>query len=299
MEKLQSEADQIKYQYGIVFQMVTWNPDLGPLHPAYRRLTEIHGGKLPSTVSKKLKSRGKPIHLGDVEVENHGPDRFFPELNKQKWTDVDYFHFTEWVDIDQLKADYPAKREEIKENGRQRFDFELMEVTYPKRKVMVRTFYHRKTKYLPDGAYIKYTDDVILENEAYPYDDGELPIVWDGDINVYGELWPRSFIGNIEQMQRYYNNIQSAQARDFGLGSAPKWVAPKGACEVHQYNNEFTIMEFRGPTPPQLVRNNPVSDQGFTIQDRLEKKISQQSKVYDITRGEVPQGVTANSALGS
>ena len=172
-----------------------------------------------------------------------------------------------------------------------------MEVTYPKRKVMVRTFYHRKTKYLPDGAYIKYTDDVILENEAYPYDDGELPIVWDGDINVYGELWPRSFIGNIEQMQRYYNNIQSAQARDFGLGSAPKWVAPKGACEVHQYNNEFTIMEFRGPTPPQLVRNNPVSDQGFTIQDRLEKKISQQSKVYDITRGEVPQGVTANSAL--
>lgn len=297
IEEIHQEADRIKYIYGIVFQMVGWDESAGPLHPAYRRITEQFNGGIPKEISKKIKGRGKPIHIGDVTVDNYGPDRIFPELNRKKWDDVNHFDFIEWVHIDELKADYPQVSEDILENKRYMFDFELMEVSHPSNMVMVRHFYHRKTKYLPEGAYIKYTDDVILEQGAFPYHDGRLPIVWDGDINVYGELWPRSFISNIDQMQRYYNNIQSSHARDVGMGSAPKWVAPKGSCEISSFNNEFTVMEFRGPIPPQLVQNNPVSMQSLEIQDRLEKKIAQMSKVYDITRGEVPQGVTANSAL--
>lgn len=296
MDQIHQEADHIKYTYGIVFQFILWNKDAGPLHPAYRRISQVFGDQLPDRYKKKLKHNG-PIHVGDVCIENYGPDRVFPELNKNHWRDVNHIDFIEWVNIHELKAEYPKYEDEILENKRSRYDFELMEVTRPAHMVMVRHFYHKKTKYMPQGAYIKYTDDVILEWTDYPYNEDRLPFVWDGDIQIYGELWPRSFIGSIEQMQRYYNNIQSAQARDLGVGSAPKWVAPKGACEIHAYNNDFAIMEYRGPVPPKLVANNPVSDQSFTVQDRLERKIAKHSKVYDITRGEVPAGVTANSAL--
>lgn len=296
LEIIHQDADMIKYVYGIVFQFVLWNPDAGPLHPSYRKLNEMYGNDLPSKYKRKLKKTG-PIHVGDVDVVNYGPDRVFPEINKRKWCDVNHFDYIEWVNIHQLKADYPHLEDEIQQNKRERYDFELMEISRPEDEVMVRHFYHKKTKYLPEGAHIIYTDDVILEMRNFPYDDGRLPFVWDGDGRIYGELWPRSFIGDIEQMQRYYNNIQSAQARDLGIGSAPKWVAPKGACKIHHYNNEFTLMEFRGAIAPKLVQGNPVSEQSFTVQDRLERKIAKHSKVYDITRGEVPQGVTANSAL--
>lgn len=296
LEMLHQEADQIKYTYGIVFQFVLWSKDIGPLHPSYRRLSDVFGDNIPSKYRKKLKSND-PIHIGDVDVCNYGPDRVFPEINKQAWKDVNHFDFIEWVNVHELKAEYPHLKDKILQNKRERYDFELLEISRPADMVMVRHFYHKKTKYLPEGAYIKYTDDVILEERNYPYNDDRLPFVWDGDIKSYGELWPRSFISNIEQMQRYYNNIQSAQARDLGIGSAPKWVAAKNSCDIHSFNNEFTVMEFKGQFAPKLVQNNPVSEQSFTVQDRLESKIAKHSKVYDITRGEVPPGVTANSAL--
>ena len=298
METLHQEADHIKYLYGVVFQMVLWDKDCGPLHPSYRKLTETFGDDIPNKYKKKLKNRGAaPIHLGDVDVQNYGPDRIFPEINKRRWRDVNHFDFIEWVDIDELKADYPHHKNDINENNRAKYDYELMEVGYPARQIMVRHFYHKKTKHLPNGAYIKYTDDVILEMKEYPYNDGRLPFIWDGDVSVYGELWPRSFINDIEQMQRHYNNTSSAQARDAGQGMMPKWVAAKNSCKIHSFNNEFTLMEFKGPIAPKLVQNNPVSEQSFVLQDRWEKKIAQHSKVYDISRGEVPPGVTANSAL--
>jgi len=162
---------------------------------------------------------------------------------------------------------------------------------------MVRTFWHKPTKFLPKGCKIIYTDSVILEKEDFPFEHGELPFIPQTDIDVYGELWGRSYISNVEQMQRMYNNIQSGIARDFGIGAAPKWVMPKGAVDIHSINNEFTVMEYTGAVPPQMVTNNPTTSGNYEIQDRLEAKISQLSAVYDISRGEVPSGVTANSAL--
>lgn len=297
MEMIHQRADRIKFIYGVVFQMVPWDKDAGPLHSSINKLNEMFGGNIPSRYKKKLKNGGKSIHIGDVNVKNYGPDRVFPELNKKDWDDVDHVDIIDWINIEQLKADYPHLKEDIHDNERGRFDFELMEVSRPANTILVREFYHKRTKYLPEGVYIKYTDDVILEWREYPYNDNTLPFVIDGDIWVYGELWPRSFIRNIEQLQRLYNNTQSALARDIGIGSAPKWVVPKGTCEVSSLNNEFTIVEFKGPIPPKLVQGNPISAQTFNVQDRTEAMISKQSKVHSITRGEVPPGVTANSAL--
>jgi len=297
MELVQQEADAIKYQFGTVFQFTEWDENAGPLHPAYRRLMEQYGGKLPKKVLKKINKKGN-VHIGDVSVKNYGPDRVFPELGVNKWEDVKHVERIEWVHVEEVKDRIPKKKtSDISENQREMFDFELTELSRPRDMVMVRHFFHKKTKYLPEGAYIIYCDDAILSHQEFPYDDGELPFTIDRDTIVHEEIWGRSFIGNIEQMQRYYNNIQSAQARDNGIGSAPKWVMPKGSCDVSSVNNEFTIMEFKGPIAPKLVAHNPTGSQSFEIQDRLENKIGQQSKVSGFQQGEVPTGVTANSAL--
>lgn len=288
-------ADRIMYTFGDVFFWVVWNADIGPEYPPYAKLKERYPDKMPKRAKKFLKD--KPLRVGDVEVFITGPDRVFPERFKKKWKDVNHIDLIEWADINELKADYPEHAGEILENQREYFDFDINEISTPKGQVMVRCFYHKKTKHLPDGAYIKYTDDVILEQGPYPYEEDDLPFEHDGDLEMYDELWSRSFISQIEQMQRMYNNIQSGIARDFGVGSAPKWMMPKGSASISTLNNEFTIVEFSGPVAPQLVNNIPVSNKSFEVQDRLEKKISQMSRLYDISRGEVPAGVTANAAL--
>jgi hypothetical protein len=74
-------------------------------------------------------------------------------------------------------------------------------------------------------------------------------------------------------------------------------MMPKGAAKISSLNNEFTVVEYTGMQAPQLVTPKHTNSQAFEQQERIEKKIAQHSKVYDITRGEVPPGVTANSAL--
>lgn len=294
-------SDRIKYLTGNIFTYVGWDQNLGPISPIIQKAQQA-GVKIP-----KLDKEGQVIdgeyveeniRIGDVCLENYGPDRIFPEIGKNEWKDVDHLHITKWVHIEQLRAEYPKLKDKILENQHNfYYDWDRGELRKPEKFVCVKEFWHKKTKWLPNGQYVKYTDDVILEMKDHPYEDGELPFVVDADIEVYGELWGRSFISNIEQMQRMYNNIQSGIARDLGVGSAPKWVMPKGSASVNSLNNEFAVIEYTGPQAPQLLSYNPVSTQGLEVQDRLEKKIGQKSTIYDISRGEVPQGVTANSAL--
>jgi len=243
---------------------------------------------------KKIKAN---INVGDVLVKNLGPESVFVECDKDSWDDVDHVDICEWVHIEKLKKDYPNKKNEILANSRFRFDIEAFEISQPTYMCQVRHFYHKKTKYLPDGSYIIYTDDVILYEGPNPYKHGKIPLVIDKDIEIYREVYGRSFITNIEQMQRFYNNIQSGMARDIGVGMMPKWMVPKGSTKIQSLNNEFTVVEYAGAIAPQIVQNVPVSEKLLTVQDRLEMKISKHSLVGDVSRGEVPAGVTANSAL--
>jgi len=296
LEGIHQEADRTQFVFGHQFMFVEWDSEAGPLHPKYEELKKQYPEGLPKELKKKLRKDGE-IHIGDVDVKVYGPDRVFPEQNKFKWEDVDHVTKIDYMHVHELKARYPGKANEISQNTRQIYDFDSAELVRPKSLIMVNTFYHRPTKFFPEGCKIVWCDDVILEWVDYPYEDGMLPCIPSTDIDVYGEFWGRSFISNIEQMQRYYNNIQSAQARDYSWASAPKWMMPKGACNVSSLNNDITIVEFQGPLAPQLVTHNPTPPQSMDMQDRLEKKISQHSTQYDISRGEVPSGVTANSAL--
>lgn len=293
---LHQVMDQVKFTFGNAFMWVVWNPDIGQDAPSIQKLNEKYKGKeMPKELEAFLKKNNTKI--GDVDCFVTGPDVVFPELFKKNWKEVNHVDLVDWVNIEELKAEYPKKADEIKENRRQYYDFDICEISTPSNYCMVRYFFHKKTKHLPNGAYIKYTDDVILERGDYPYDEDDLPFIPDSDIDVYKELWGRSFISQIEQLQRMYNNIQSGIARDFGVGSAPKWMMPKGSASVSSLNNDFTIVEFSGPVPPTLVNHNPISPKAFEVQDRVENKIAAFSRIYDISRGQVPTGVTANAAL--
>jgi hypothetical protein len=292
LELLHIQADRTKFIKGTVFQFVLWDKKSGPKNPAYDKA-------LSKTIKRKgnTKKMKVPVRAGDVIVKNLGPDRVFPELECKRWEECKEIEWIEWTHHKELKAQHPTKKEKIQENQRQHYDYRTNEISIPTSKVMVRHFYYLPCDMMPEGCYIKYTDDVILEKTVFPYKHGRLPCAIDTDIDVEDELWGRSFITNIEQLQRLNNSIWSSSARDFGVASAPKWMMPKGACSIHDLNNELTIVEFTGPTAPQLVTKNPTPNQSFQFTDRIENKISKLSKVYDISRGEVPAGVTANSAL--
>lgn len=290
------EADKIMLNFGDVFFFVLWNPEIGPRYPKIEELLKRYPEGLPAPIKKQLGDKLN-MKIGDTEVLVMGPDKVFPELECKSWDDMNEIEYIEWFDIDYLKKKYPNKAQKINQNQRQYFDYDLNQITTPLRKIMVRCYYHKKTEFFPNGAYIKYTDDCILSWNDYPYNEDCLPFVRDADILIYDELFARPSISQIEQMNRMYNNVQSTIGSDYGKGARPKWMMPKGMCNISSLNNEFTVVEFSGPIAPQLVTPNPINPKAFEVQDRIESKMSKFMRVYDISRGEVPAGVTANSAL--
>lgn len=296
LEHTHTEQDRVTFLFGHSIMYICWDEDAGPYSPVYEELKRTYPEGIPKEIKKKLGKEGG-IHIGDAKTQVLGPDRWYPERNKLKWKELDHLEIIDYCDIEELKAKYPKRASKIMENEREIYNFDTTELIRPKTTIVVRTFWHKPTKYFPEGAKIVYTDDVILEWTDFPYDHGQLPAVPDVDVEVYGEFWGRSFLQDIEQMQRFYNAMQSAQARDFSWASAPKWMMPKGSANVHSLGNDISVVEFSGPIAPVLVTPNFTPPASMELQDRLEKKISQHSKVYEISRGEVPSGVTANSAL--
>lgn len=283
--------DRVTFKFGHSFHFVCWDKESGPLDERYQLLMKED----PKLARKEFK--GEEVRIGDVQCDVLGPERVNVERGKTEWMEMDWVERIDYVLKEKLKADYPKCANDISDNQRDIYDFDTGELTRPANLVVVRTFYHRPTKYLPEGAKIIYCDDCILSWEDFPYNHGRLPCVPDTDVDVYGEFWSRSFIQNIEQMQRFYNVMQSAQARDFSWASASKWLVPQRSCNIHNLNNDIGIIEYKGAQPPQLVTPNYTPPATMELQDRIEKKIGQHSRVYQISRGETPQGVTANSAL--
>jgi hypothetical protein len=301
---LMREQDRKTFKYGHSFAKVYWDECAGPVSKKFEKAEEEYGeipvydeNDKPVKGSKLTKYEAK---VGDVGIKVIDSDCLFPERKKKKWVNVDYVDEAEFVNISELAAQYP----DAKITKEEYFWLDVDNKGYNQDDTVLKhTFYHRPTKYLPHGEIIVYIEAGILERIREPKEirkhmpDGELPFVPDTDIDVDDEFWARPFLINIEQSNNMYDLVQSGLARNIGVASAPKLLLAEGSVNLKQADNRYGVMQWRGPHKPEWLQHNYVNRGEFEIQDRLEKRMDKAAKVYDISKGQVPAGITATSAL--
>jgi hypothetical protein len=139
--------------------------------------------------------------------------------------------------------------------------------------------------------------------EDYPYLDHKgqplqkLPVIFDTDIDVQGEITGRPFAGNIEKLQRLHDMLSASMARGFAIANSPKWMYQKGTVDANKLGNNFSTLEVKGPIMPQLATFNGVPSATLDLLTWTEKGIEKGSSVYGISRGEPPKGIKAAVAL--
>ena len=300
---LMREQDRKTFKYGHSFAKIYWDKCAGPVKKQYVKAKESYGEVPELDENEKptgYKYTEHDAKVGDVGVKIIDSDCLYPERKKKKWVDVNYVDEAEFVNISELAAEYP----EAKITKEEYFWLDVDNKGYNQDDTVLKhCFYHRPTKYLPGGAIIVYIESGILEVILDPKEvkkympDGELPFVPDTDIDVDDEFWARPFLINIEQSNNMYDLVQSGLARNIGVASAPKLLIAEGSVNLKQADNRYGIMQWRGPHEPKWLQHNYVNRGEFDIQDRLEKRMDKAAKVYDISKGQVPAGVTATSAL--
>ena len=287
-EKVFADGDKTNFMRGESYTYIYWDKYAGGQD---KRLE-----KAPLTYED-----GSPVEylpVGEIKAEVLGPDRCFPQLGKKAWDKVDDVSIVEFVHIEELKHDYPNVEDMITESGSE-YSWILSEEEkgFIGQYAMVTCYYHKPTRHLPKGKYVKFVNGTVLEMTDYPYKHGKLPIVFDTDIDMPNELIGRPFISNIERLQRLHDMITTSWARGFAISSSPKWVYPKGAIDPNKLNNSYSGLEYSGPNAPQLVSFNGVNPAAIEGMQWTERAIEKGSSVYGISRGEPPAGVKAAVAL--
>ena len=287
---------------GESYLFVTWDPDKGDKNPN----SPEEGEKIPlldSNGSQQKDDMGNPIWVdqpvmvGDVCYEVVAPYRVYLQ-KKDKLRDSEYCFVRKVFTVEEARLRWPDAADKIKASEEaHEFDFETLTDRKLVNEVVVWEFFHRSSKGMPKGRHMVFTMDGILLNEELPYSHGKLPFVRLTDIDIPGHTHGVSFFETVKGVTSTYNNITNLIQKSVVLASHPKWMMPKGAARLEQLGNDITIVQYQGPTPPQLVQSNPVAPVLFKYREDLKEEFQQISGVFGVSRGEPPAGVKAGVAL--
>jgi hypothetical protein len=281
--------------FGESYCFVTWDENKGDLHPAYVAAKDL--GIDHVEIDGQTIRMDKPIKTGDICYELEVPWRVFLQP-QSKYEDVEFLVRIRPIPTEDLKIEYPSKKNEIdSDEDLQVFDIEEMQDKFLEKHTVVYELYHKHTKHLPEGKYIKFTANTILEESELPFSHGELPVLRLTDLDIPDVLNGVSRYEAVGPLQKMYDNISTLIAKNIYLTAHAKWMMPRGACKIEQLGNDNTIVQYQGPVPPQLITNPSNPAEVYAFREQLKNDMQTIYGSHGISRGEVPKGITAASAL--
>jgi hypothetical protein len=295
--------DRTTFLLGHSLYQMSWDKDCGGYAPSYeRKKNELMEGK----TALVDEATGKPIDLatlqkkaklGDTKGRLWQPYQWFPEPHKYKTSDCDYLNTFEWMAKQYVEKKWKLQKDTLKNAEHPKWDFSSDKLDRPNNQVLVHTFWHKPTEFFPEGCKIVWCDDVILEWTDWPCPFDHLPFEEDKDIEIENEYWGRPFVTNIEQFYKVNNSLISGMARNHGVLNAPKVLAPEGSIDAKSWNNEYGLVQYRGAMKPEVLQHQYVNRGEIEFQQYCQDRSGKLSGVFDISKGEVPPGITAASAI--
>lgn len=290
---------------GEAYLFVEWNPDIGPEFEPFTKAMESNldvklldeSGNPVGGIreSKKLIRKEDSIRIGDVELKVVSPSSVFFEI-KDRYEDSMFMFKCESMDVDLLKKRYPKAKDKIKHNKDKTYTADRDQRMHH-RETQVHTFYHKKSRELPNGRIVKFTSDVILDDRDLPFSHGEFPCERLSNIDVPDEARGRSIYSMIRSMQAHVNNLTSMQIRNQYMAAHPKWFVPYGSVKLESLGNDMTIVQYKGGVPPQLATFNATSGDTLQLRQQLVQEMGQISGIHGVSRSDPPSGVNSGVAL--
>lgn len=304
-EVLQEYCRQFKI-FGEAYLWITWDPNDGELHPDWAKAQAL-GGKVPLLDSKGLpvnSEKGTPLyieqapHIGEVCYEIDAPWHVFDQPCRTR-RDIDWSIRWKVVDVEYLKAQYPDFADKIKPDLdiNHLYSGYRLDMARLKSQIVVYELYHRGSRFLDKGRYIKRVKGQVLENANLPYEHGQIPYLYLADIEVPDQIRGASFFQQLFPIQHQINAVASLIYKALVLYAHPKYVMQDGSCEIQQLLNESTVISYSGGVPPTLLTQSPIAGELFTYLTALEETAEKLSGVFTMSRGQAPSGVRAAKAL--
>jgi hypothetical protein len=226
--------------------------------------------------------------IGDHKTEHPLPFYVLHEP-KSKWKDVNYLFKGTPKHIDEIRAENKGKiTDEVLEEA----SFDALTGKH----VLQWEFYHKKTRFVPNGLYAKFVGKKLLATKELPYD--EIPVVrftdYDDPLNAHG----RSFYEALKLPSVMINNLMKIAYRSYCLAAYPKIIMQTGSTNMYSMaNGPFVIEHDPGSTVPQIVSFNAVNNDFFQLSNHVEQFMEKNSGTFGVSRGQPIANARARSIL--
>lgn len=154
-------------------------------------------------------------------------------------------------------------------------------------------------KEFPNGGMIQVVGDyVVNEVQGNPYEHQEFPFTKFDHIPT-GKFYSDSVIVDLISLQREYNRTRSQVIEAKNRMAKPQLRAVKGSIEAHKITSEpGQVIEYKpGFDRPEPMPLQPLP--GYVLQefDRIVMDMEDISAQHQVSKGNVPSGVTAATAI--
>ncbi len=307
IEEIRQRMLRNAFIFGESFCFVTWNKDKGDLHPLYVKAKDMgmqldfldeEGNQIFDMEGNPVKiDPDTPITIGDVQYEVEIPWRVYMQRQK-KFEKVEYAFRVNVEATETLKKMYPEKADKLKKtSGAKVYDSDDLTEHFLEEETVYYELFHKKTKFCPEGYYVKFTDDCILDMDILPFSHGNLPFVRITDMDVPEQLNGISQYEMVRPIQHMHDNLSTLLAKNIYMMGHAKWVMPRGACKIESLGNDNTIVQYQGPVPPQMLQTTPNPPEAYAFRDALRNEMGQIYGIQGVSRGTPPKGITAAVAL--
>lgn len=294
------------------YVMPYWNPNKGPIDPAYEKATR-DGKKIPRKDRKGetiMTEDGRPlyieapVHIGDVDYAIPYPwDVFILPTFMQENAGLGMMR-RQYMHIEEVKARYPKKADQILSTpDLNYYNFDTLDFVRVRDHVLMVEYYYARNQFVPEGYCVKFTPDVILEHgpSQYPWqidsEFGDMPFERLTGHDIDGEIYGTPNLADVAALQHCYNQLTTIIRRNIYIGSTPKVFAQKGTVNKQAWLNMPSFMEYAGGVPPTLQTFSTVPGEVFNFRATIRNEMEQLMGIFGASRGDPPPNTRSAEQL--
>lgn len=151
----------------------------------------------------------------------------------------------------------------------------------------------------PEGAMFTVVGNEIVQNfQGIPYSHGKFPFAKIDHIPG-GKFYSTSSVEDLISLQKEYNRTRGQITEAKNRMAKPQLVAPRGSVDASKITTEPGLVIFYTPgfEPPKPIPLSPLPQYVLEEVDRILTDWNDISGQHEVSKGQVPPGVTAATAI--
>lgn len=290
---------------GTGFIKTYWDPSKGPMQPV---IDPISGQPMmnPETMQPVEERAGDLCYTAETPFHVFAPDLREEEIEEQpfiihaqvKSPDWVRMHFPEALDGTPINPNSAQAADVLEENF-----LNLIGTQTPQKQVSVLVLEvwvkPGMLPMAPEGMYFTVVGDKIVQGfEGWPFKHGEYPFTKFDHIPA-GKFYSTSIIEDLIPLQKEYNRTRGQLIEAKNRMAKPQLLAPRGSVNPAQITSEpgLVILYTPGFDPPTPIPLSSMPQYVVQEVDRIRNDWDDISGQHEVSRGEVPPGVTAATAI--